>query len=201
MVADESQTGDKSLRAAARGKLERLLDIDRLCRNKSSYYRSVRALLLSLVALALPAFPADSCPVTKAPIPALVPPTPYNSSPLSGGFLLGSKSLWTFVNTRAFSPNPSRPAGPYTFKLVYWHPGLNWHHTADANYLTVIARRLDAPAASVVFTHRANMVGHLSAETPDEVAMMTGLDLPSGGCWEIAADFKGEQLNYVISLR
>ena len=34
------------------------------------------------------------------------------------------------------------------------------------------------------------MVGHLSAEAPDEVAMMTGLDLPSGGCWEIAADLQ-----------
>jgi len=45
------------------------------------------------------------------------------------------------------------------------------------------------------------MVGHFSADAPDEVAMMTGLDLPSGGCWEIAADFRGEHLNYVISLR
>ncbi len=62
-------------------------------------------------------------------------------------------------------------------------------------------RRLDAPSAPIVFTHRANMVGHLSSETPDEVAMMIGLDLPSGGCWGIAADFKGEHLNYVISPR
>ena len=45
------------------------------------------------------------------------------------------------------------------------------------------------------------MVGHLSNDAPDEVAMMTGLDLPSGGCWEIAGDFKGEHLSYVISLR
>jgi len=45
------------------------------------------------------------------------------------------------------------------------------------------------------------MVGHLSNGAPDEVAMMTGLDLPSSGCWEIAADFIGEHLSYVISLR
>ena len=31
--------------------------------------------------------------------------------------------------------------------------------------------------------------------------MMTGLDLPAGGCWELVPDFKGEHLNYVISLR
>jgi hypothetical protein len=131
-----------------------------------------------------------------------VPPAPYNASPLSGGFLLGSASLWTFVNTYDLSPDRSRPDGPpYAFKLVYWHPGLNWHHTDETNNLTVVARRLDASYTPIVFTHRAGMVGHLSAESPDEVAMMTGLDLPSGGCWEIAADFKGERLNYVISLR
>jgi hypothetical protein len=161
----------------------------------------MRALVLTLVALALPAFPADSCPVTKAPAPAFVPPVPYNSSPLSGGFLLGSESLWTFIFTYDISPDPSRAGGPYFFKLVYWHPGLTWHHTDETNYLTIVARRVDAPSAPIVFTHRANMVGHLSAEAPEEVAMMTGLDLPSGGCWEIAADFKGEHLNYVISLR
>lgn len=161
----------------------------------------MRALLLTLIAFALPAFPADSCPATKAPARAFVPPAPYSSNPLSGGFLLGSESLWTFVNTYAF--NRSRTAGPpYAFKLVYWHPGLNRHHTDETNYLIVVARRLDAPSAPLVFTHRpANMVGHLSAEAPDEVAMLTGLDLPSGGCWEIAADFKGQHLDYVISLR
>jgi hypothetical protein len=161
----------------------------------------MRALVLTLFAFALPAFPADSCPVTKAPAPAFVPPAPYNSSPLSGGFLLGSESLWTFVNTDNLSPDSSRPEGPYAFKLVYWHPGLNWHHTDERNDLTVVARRLDAPSTPIVFTHRANMVGHLSNDAPDEVAMMTGLDLPSGGCWEIAGDFKGEHLSYVISLR
>ncbi|HWY49080.1 MAG TPA: hypothetical protein VNX70_16950 [Bryobacteraceae bacterium] len=64
-----------------------------------------------------------------------------------------------------------------------------------------MARRLDAPSTPIVFTHPANMVGHLSNGAPDEVAMMTGLDLPSSGCWEIAADFIGEHLSYVISLR
>jgi hypothetical protein len=162
----------------------------------------MRALVLTLFAFALPAFPADNCPVTKAPAPAFVPPAPYNSSPLSGGFLLGSESLWTFVNTDDFSPNdPSRPEGSYGFKLVYWHPGLNWRRTDEASDLTVVARRLDTQSVPIVFTPRANMVGHLKADAPDEVAMMTGLNLPSGGCWEIAADFKGEHLNYVILLR
>lgn len=162
-------------------------------------FSKVFAVVLTLAAFALPIFPADGCPVTKAPAPEFVPPAPYNSSPLSGGFRLGSsESLWTFVNTYA----TSRPEGPpYGFKLVYWHPGLSWHHSDETNALTVVARRLDAPSAPIIFTPRANMVGHLSAEAPDEIAMMTGLDLPSGGCWEIAADLKGERLNYVISLR
>jgi len=113
----------------------------------------MRALVLTLVAFALPAFPADSCPVTKAPAPAFVPPAPYNSSSLSGGFLLGSESLWTFVYT--YDLDPSRPEGPpYAFKLIYWHPGLNWHHTDETNDLIVVARRFDAPSAPIVFTHR-----------------------------------------------
>ena len=148
----------------------------------------MRALVLTLIALAMPAFPVDSCPVTKAPAPAFMPPAPYNSTPLSGGFLLGSESLWTFVNTDAVTSRAEGP--PYTFKLVYWHPGLNWHHTDETNDLTVVARRLAAPSTPIVFTHRANMVGHLSDEAPDEVAMMTGLDLPSGGCWKLPATSK-----------
>jgi mono/diheme cytochrome c family protein len=158
----------------------------------------MRALVLTLVAFALPAFPADSCPVTKAPAPAFVPPSPYNPNPLSGGFLLGTGSLWTFVNTYDFSL--SHRYWPFPFKLVYWHPGVNWHHTDEANDLTVVARRLDAPSVPIVFAHRASIVGKLSDEAPDEFAMMTGFDLTSG-CWEIAADFRGEYLSYVISLR
>lgn len=170
-----------------------------LYRNKFLYHRGMRALVLTLVAFALPAFPADSCPVTKRPRRALLPPAPYNSSPLSGGFLVGSESLWTFVNTYADDPRPGGP--PYAFKLIYWHPGLNWHHTDEANGLTIVARRLNAPSSPIVSTHGASMIGHFSARAPDEIAMMTGLDLPSSGCWEIAAEFKGVHLNYVISLR
>lgn len=154
----------------------------------------VRALVLALTAFAMPAFPAESCPVTPAPAVAFVPPAPYNSSPLSGGFRLGSASLWTFVSE-------AHDFSPLGYKVVYWHPGLSWNHTDETSHLTVVARRLDAPSAPIVFTHRANMVGHFSAEAPDEVAMMTGLDLPSGGCWEIAADYEGQRLSYVVSLR
>jgi hypothetical protein len=57
-----------------------------------------------------------------------------------------------------------------------------------------------APSVPIVFTHRASIVGKLSDEAPDEFAVMTGLDLSSGR-WEIAADFRGEYLSYVISLR
>jgi hypothetical protein len=147
--------------------------------------------VLTLVAFALPAFSADSCRLRKSPLRCSYRPRRTIPARFLGGFLLGSASLWTFVNTYDFSPDRGRPQGPpYTFKLVYWHPGLNWHHTNETNALTVVARRLDAPSAPIVFTHRAGMVGHLSAEASDEVAMMTGLDLPTGGCWEIAADIK-----------
>jgi hypothetical protein len=161
---------------------------------------TMRGLLVTLVVFALPAFAVDSCPVTKAPAPAFVPPAPFNSRPIGSGFRFGSQTLWTFVDTYDSSPD-RRPGGPpYGFKLVYWHPGLNWQHTGEANDLIVVARRLDDPSAPVVFTPRATMVGHFNAEALDEVAMMTGLNLPTGGCWEIAADFRGEHLSYVILL-
>ncbi|HTB18279.1 MAG TPA: hypothetical protein VK708_09185 [Bryobacteraceae bacterium] len=161
----------------------------------------MRALVLTLFAFALPAFPADSCPVTKAPAPAFVPPAPYSPNPLSGGFLLGSPSLWTFVNTYDFSADRSHLKGPYPFKLVYWHPGLDWHDTDEANNLKVVARRLDAHSTPIAFAPHTSIVWHLSDEAPNEFAIMTGLDLPSGGCWEIAAEYKGQRLSYVVSLR
>src|ERR1700729_2760558 len=103
----------------------------------------MRALVLTLIAFALPAFAADSCPVTQAPAATFVPPAPYKAGRSPGGFLFGFNSLWTVV--------PSVREWRYRFKLIYWHPGLNWNHSDEAGGLTVVARRLDDPSTPIVF--------------------------------------------------
>jgi hypothetical protein len=66
--------------------------------------------------------------------------------------------------------------------------------------LTIMATRLDGPA-SVVRQTRAN--AGITNSTPEEMFIVTGIDVPSAGCWEIAAHYvpktgKAETLTYTV---
>src|ERR1700689_2000710 len=162
------------------------------------------AVVFTLGAVFLPAFPADSCPITEAPAPAFVPPAPFHTAywGFNRGFLFGNNSLWTWVDPATdIKPNSTGPRATYFFKLVYWLPGLSWDHAGERpSHLKVVARRLDDPAAPIVFTERTNKVGlYLTEAQKDaDAALMTGLELPTGGCWEVAAGYEGSRVTYVL---
>jgi len=70
--------------------------------------------------------------------------------------------------------------------------------------LTITATRLDSLASVVreTLVSAANMNGPLSG-TPEGMAIVTSVDIPTAGCWEIAAHYlpktgKEETLTYTV---
>jgi hypothetical protein len=156
--------------------------------------------LLVAVVIVFSTCAAAQCPVTAAPSQPFIPPAPYSANPSPGGFWHGTASLWTWVSS---DPNWWRgPVGsevPYMAKLAYWRAGFDARKEMDPE-LTVVARRLDVPAPLVWAEHASAVWDSGHRSLPDEL-MLTGINIPSGGCWEIAAHYKSETLSIVVLLK
>jgi hypothetical protein len=140
--------------------------------------------LLALFALLLAncsAFSAPSlgkeCQVTRSPDRPFVPPAPYSSDAGSNEFLYGSPALWTFVY-----PDWHVHSGG---KLPFFRQGYDWRKEGRPN-LTVVARRLDRQEP-LVWNGPAG--SGYTDDRPAGMFMVTGIDIPSSGCWEITARY------------
>jgi hypothetical protein len=152
--------------------------------------------------------PSDSCPVTKSPLMAFIPPSPYPTELSADSFWLGTENLWTSLPMdgtwkglplwsaaeRAEEEDDSyRPtASAFRNKLVWWHEGYDWR-TEDVPNLKVTGRRLDAPSPPL--TGRANNGWTNDSHHP---FMVAGIFIPTLGCWQITGDYKGERLTFVV---
>jgi hypothetical protein len=119
----------------------------------------------------------QNCPITKPSDRPFVPPAPYLSSAGSHEFLYGSPALWTVVY-----PDWHVHSGG---KLPFFRQGYDSRKEGRPR-LAVVARRLDGEGP-LVWNELAG-----SGQTDDSVAgmfMVTGIDIPSSGCWEIAAHY------------
>ena len=97
------------------------------------------------------------------------------------------KSLWTYLPKSGvwdwwtpFEPNRN---GPLTAKMFWWSP------VRDGPDLKVTGKRLDVEAPPVVVNEAHNAIGS---------AMSDRIILPTPGCWEITADYKGQKLSFVV---
>jgi hypothetical protein len=127
-----------------------------------------------------PSLAADKqgCPATKPSEHAFVPPPPYKSTVGSGEFWYGTPALWTLIY-----PGWRVHSGG---KLPYFRQGYDWMKEKDPR-LTVVARRLDGNAP-LVWNGWANNAS-IEGEGVAGMFMVTGVDIPSSGCWEIAAHY------------
>lgn len=133
----------------------------------------------------VPSMAADrqSCPVTRPSDPAFTPPAPYPEAG-SREFLYGAPALWTIVY-----PDWHIHRGG---KLPFFRQGYDWMKgRAPAPRLTVVARRLDREEP-LVWNGWANN-GFM--ELQGISFMVTGIDIPAAGCWEIAAHYVESQNN------
>jgi len=80
---------------------------------------------LCVAALVVPNLLAQkSCPVTKPPSPAFIPPAPYKVNVGLDSFWYGDKDLWTLLPVDgAWNGLPYRANEGYSNKLFLWKQG------------------------------------------------------------------------------
>jgi hypothetical protein len=148
----------------------------------------LRDLALGFTICSALALAADSCPATKPPDPAFVPPPPYPEAQ-GNSFYVGTPKLWVLVYPGPWRGLPHWPEG-YRQKIVWWSEGYN----AKADPLPAIAisgRRLDGNAPPLVVTGANG-----SWTTVDFI--MSGVNFRTTGCWQITGKFKGAEVKFVV---
>jgi len=149
-------------------------------------------------AAALEANPTPSeCAITR-PGPAFTPPKPYLASPPNAydSVWYGNAHLWTMLDIGGETWGPWLFATPPGLpqKTFWW--SADWHPEQTGEWepaITVTGRRLDGPE-----TFKFGPGTNASADFG--TAMLVGIDIPSYGCWELTADYRGVTLSYVVSV-
>lgn len=137
----------------------------------------------------------QSCPVTRPYQTSLfVPSSPYPQK-APGGFWFGSDRLWTALpinGTWRGLPHYTPSDSTFRQKLFFYRQGYDWH-TEPQPKLTVTGRRLDSPAPPLLSDQANN-----GWVRPDQPFMVTGINFPTLGCWEITARYQSDDLSFVI---
>ena len=141
----------------------------------------------------------ESCPVTKPPATAFVPPQPYWTNHGPDTFWFGTPKLWILLpNNGTWNVLPDGTT--YSQKQSWYREGFDGRRTPlgpPCLYcepgLKVTAERLGTPAPPLVA--KANTV---SASPP---YIMVGFDIPALGCWKITGRYEDIELSFVVSVR
>jgi hypothetical protein len=142
------------------------------------------------------ASPPVSCPVTQPPSQSFVPPSPYPSQTSHDAFWYGTEKLWTRLprngrwNLGHYTPND--PA--FRQKLFWWRQGYDWR-SENPPKLTVTGKRVDYPALPLTTDEHSNAGW---TDDADHAFMVTGLFIPTVGCWQVTGDYKGDKLTFVV---
>lgn len=156
------------------------------CGRTASQAPVFRATAASTLAAAINPVVPRSCPVTRPPEPAFVPPAPYPSVPPGNHFWYGSPALWTQLALDG-------TWGMDQIKDLWWRQGFDGR-TEQKPQLTVTSRRVDAPAATVVSSDATN--GYRAEDVKD--FMLLSVELPSPGCWEMTGHYRNQQLSFIV---
>jgi len=139
--------------------------------------------------------PPKSCPVTKPANPPFVPLSPYPARPSPDQFWFGTDKLWTHLPVSGTWRLANHPPGDATFgqKLAFWRYGYNAYTEPRPN-LTVRGKRIDRHATPLLTDGKGNG----SWESNDQFFIMTGINFPTAGCWEITGRYDDDELTFVI---
>jgi hypothetical protein len=159
--------------------------------------------LLCLLSLSSPAISQDrqtpavpkTCSVTKPASQPFVPPLPYPAKPSRGQFWFGNDRLWTALpETGAWIGlghyTPSDPT--FRQKLFFWRQRYDVHGETQAK-LTVSGRRIDAPAQPLQTDGPGT-----GSWTADDQFLVTGINFPTIGCWEITGRYENDEVTFVV---
>jgi hypothetical protein len=137
----------------------------------------------------------ETCSVTKLGTQPFVPPPPYAAKPSLGQFWFGTDRLWTALpEAGAWIGLPHYTHGDPTFrqKLAFWRQGYDAYAKTQAR-LTVSGRRIDATALPLQTDGPGSPSGHGGRSF-----LMTGINLPTAGCWEITGRYESDEVTFVV---
>jgi hypothetical protein len=137
--------------------------------------------------------PPASCPVTVPPANPFTPPSFYQ--PGENDLWLGTEKLWTELSkTGVWEWEPHKPGHEHdlTVKIAWGSVAYDWRTEPRPN-ITITGRRLDGPAPPLPQLPTTHIL-----LAPPHAAMLTGIYVPTPGCWEIRGDYKGQKLSFVV---
>ena len=137
--------------------------------------------------------PPKSCPVTLGDQHIFQAPQPYSpTAPWNGFFWTGSEGLWTALPNDGIWAGLPHGAEGYSQKIFWWSTQFHLRDELQPA-LVVSGQRLDSDAPLIHFYGATNAS---AGDIGD--AMLTGVDIPTGGCWEISGEYKKTELKFVI---
>lgn len=140
----------------------------------------------------LPQYPPDGCPITRLQDPVFVPPEPYSPDAAYGNFWYGSNGLWTALQPDGRWYALLRGEKGYSQKVFWWREGYDMQ-TEPQPQIAVSGRRLDGDAPAFEQTGGTNGYHADLGEF-----MLTGVAVPTAGCWEITGRYGDEALTFVV---
>jgi len=78
-------------------------------------------------------------------------------------------------------------------KLFFWRQGYS-PHTGPQAKLTVTGRRIDSPAPPLLSDKTSNG----SWTEQDQAFIVTGINFPTVGCWEITGHYENDELTFAV---
>jgi len=133
-----------------------------------------------------------ACEVTPVPASPFTPPAPYPSTAPGTSFWHGHEGLWTMLQPNGTWAGLPRNERGLRQKVFWWHPGFDGRVEGRPD-LRVTGRRLDGPES---FTHGpATNARHADF---GGWTMLTGIDVPVPGCWELTGTYRGQSVTFVV---
>lgn len=140
-----------------------------------------------------PAMAADACAVTR-PNPPFAAPSPYPSSPPDGRYAwFGTPELWTMLELDGEVWDAANTSFPVGVKMFWWSSNWAGMREDQEPALTVVATRLDGPG-----TVRTDHATNASAGSLGGQAMLSGIEFPTPGCWQLTAQYGDAVLSYIV---
>lgn len=133
-----------------------------------------------------------ACLITLPPNPPFVPPAPYLRDVTDDAFWYGTEALWTSLSINGKWGGLHNDEG-YRSKLFFWVKGYDWRKEPEPE-LIVTGRRLDGDAPDLAVAHANNAF----LGSRDAAAMVTAFEIPTVGCWELTAHYRGHRLTWVV---
>ena len=155
--------------------------------------RSSSVLLLAVTfAVCVPsAFAAGTeadCPITQAPAQPFAPPLGYSLS--RGSFAFGTPELWVDLNPHWRLNRQSNKMPFFSEDFIYGK---------SEPRLVVVARQLDSPTP-LIWSDLVSDGNPLPRIPNNHGFMVTGLPIPTIGCWEITARYSpASNKNYTLT--